>query len=144
MSMKFMLAKLNPNCDRVFQRPRPTYRNIAKDPVWYTVQALGKNSLASVMKNISQQAGCSKVNTNHSIRATTVTTFHTAGVSNRQIMAVTGHRNAASLQSYQCPDMDKKIAMSSVLDGKVSEISNDSPEMDAAEVGQLLTGLTEE
>ena len=34
--------------------------------------------------------------------------------------------------------------MSTILDGKVSEESDELPEMDAAEVGQLQTGLTEE
>ena len=34
--------------------------------------------------------------------------------------------------------------MSTILDGKVSEESNDLPEMHEAEVGQLQTGLTEE
>ena len=103
MSMKFMLARLSPNCDRLFKRP---------GPVWYTVQALRKSTVASMMKNISGQAECSKVYTNHSVQAMTVTALHEAGISDHQIMAVTGHRNAASLQSYQRPNTDGKISMS--------------------------------
>ena len=70
-SIKFLLQKLNSDSDRLFQRPKVKYS--AKDAVWLTAQALGKNTLASMMKNISKQAKCSKPYTNHSVRATTIT-----------------------------------------------------------------------
>ena len=78
-----MLARLGPNCDRLFHRSRPKY--IAEDTVWCTAQALGGggDTMVSVMKKISEQAGCSKVYTNHSVRATTVTAAHAGGVSDR-------------------------------------------------------------
>ena len=95
-----------------------------------------------MMKNVSKQAKCSKPYTNHSIRATTVTALHAAAVSDHQIMSITGHRNSASLQSYQHPNMDQTIAMASILDGKSSE--EDLLDIGPMEVSRLLSGLKED
>ena len=53
-----------------------------------------------MMPSISKHAGLSTVYTNHSVRASTVTTLYRAGVPAQSIMAITKHKNASSLSHY--------------------------------------------
>ena len=52
------------------------------------------------MKEISAEAGLSRTYTNHSVRATAITLWANAGLKDREAMAISGHRNEASLRSY--------------------------------------------
>ena len=52
------------------------------------------------MKEISAEAGLFRTYTNHSVRATAITLWANAGLTDREIMAISGHRNEASLRSY--------------------------------------------
>jgi hypothetical protein len=73
---------------------------MAQDAVWYEARPLGINSLAKMMKTISEEARLSKIYTNHCVRATAITLWSNAGISNRHIMAISGHRSEQSLESY--------------------------------------------
>ena len=75
----------------------------------------GERSLGIKMKNISQEAGLSRCYTNHSIRATAVTILDNSGFEARHIMAVSGHRNEASIRSYSKTDISTKRKMSETL-----------------------------
>ena len=96
---KKYMSKLNPDLDRLWQRPRKNAPVSDLEP-WYTAQPCGKNTLAKMMKVISKSAKLSTVYTNHSVRAAAITTLSNAGIETRQIMHVTKHRNAMSLHSY--------------------------------------------
>ena len=48
------------------------------------------------MKILSKAANLSKIYTNHSVRATAITLWSDAGLSNRHIMSLSGHRNENS------------------------------------------------
>lgn len=67
---------------------------------WYENRPLGVNKLSTMMKDISAAAELSKIYINHSVRASAITLWSQAGLSNRQIMAISGHRNETSLRSY--------------------------------------------
>ena len=56
--------------------------------------------LKNMMKKISEVAGLSTIYTNHSIRVTAITLWSNAGVPNRHIMSISGHRNEQSLAHY--------------------------------------------
>ena len=96
--LKMYLLKLNPKCESFFQYPRKNWS--AEDEVWYEARPLGVNTLDSLMKNISQAASLSHLYTNHSVRATAITLWSNAGIPNRHIMAISGHRNEQSLAHY--------------------------------------------
>ena len=46
------------------------------------------------------KAGLYHIYTNHSVRATATTLWANSGLTNREIIAISGHRNESSLQSY--------------------------------------------
>ena len=68
--------------------------------VWYDHKPLGINKLDNMMKEISQAAQLSRFYTNHLVRSTAITLWSNAGVPNRHIMAISGHRNEQSLAHY--------------------------------------------
>ena len=98
VSFQKYLDKLNPLQVAFFQRPKSLA--CSEDDHWYENKPLGVNTIANMMKTISKEAKLSQVYTNHCLRATTATVLANAGVSSRDICAVTGHHNEGSLKSY--------------------------------------------
>ena len=94
-ALKLYLEKINPKCSAFFQYPKSNVR--PEDNVWFAQRPLGVNTLANMMKKISEVAGLSTIYTNHSIRATAITLWSNSGVPNRHIMSISGHRNEQSL-----------------------------------------------
>ena len=69
-----------------------------------------------MMKDITSAADLSPIYTNHSVRATEITLWANAGLTNREIMAISGHRNESSLQSYHnMPSVEQLRKCSDVL-----------------------------
>ena len=115
---KLYLSKLNPLCEYLFQRPKKSINTInsTTSPIWYDNMPLGHNTLGNMMKNISIDAKLSQTYTNHSIRATAIRVLSHAGVSDRMICSLSGHRNTSSLSIYCSDASDKqKHGMTSVL-----------------------------
>jgi len=113
-ALEFFLTKLNPECDALFQYPKRNWRT--SDQVWYENRPLCVNKLSTTMKEISKKAGLSRIYTNHSVRATAITLWANAGLSDRDIMAISGHRSEASLRSYhQQPSVNQLRKCSDVL-----------------------------
>ena len=97
-ALRVYLSKLNPKCTAFFQYPKKNWA--PTDSSWYENRPVGINKLDGMMKEISQEAQLSRVYTNHSIRATAITLWSNAGVPNRHIMSISGHRNEQSLAHY--------------------------------------------
>ena len=97
-ALRLYVSKLNSRCEAFFQYPKKSIT--ADDAVWYDAKPLGVNKLDIMMKSISEAANLSKIYTNHSVRATAITLWSNAGVPNRHIMAISGHRNEQSLAHY--------------------------------------------
>lgn len=107
------LTKLHPDNQALWQRPCDDFTD---DEPWYTRAPLGKNTLGSFMVRISKAACLSKAYTNHSIRATAITTLDNAGVEARHIMNTSGHKSESSIRSYSNRVCDeKKRSMSDTL-----------------------------
>ena len=117
-----MKEKLNPNLDDLFQRPKKVIKNF--DEEWYDAVPVGRDPLNNAMKNLSKDAGLSRIYTNHCIRATVVTNLNEKGFEARDIMATTGHKSEASIRSYakKCPEKRRK-EMSDALSSKMSKPS---------------------
>jgi hypothetical protein len=99
----------------------------AKTDEWYDAVPVGKNTLGDKMKKLSKIAGCSKVYTNHSLRATCVTSLDNAGFASRDIMAVSGHKSESSLKHYVKTSDAKKKCMSAALAKQMNQ-QPDRPE----------------
>ena len=96
--LKLYLPKLNEANERLFQTPK---QHVSKnDSTWYRNEPMGKNTLGNLLQTISKDAKLSQVYTCHSVRATTVTTLHEAGVSEHDIINVTKHKKTTSLSHY--------------------------------------------
>ena len=98
LSYKSYLERLHPQLDELWQRPRDSYEE--NEQIWYCRSALGKNMLARMMPDISEQAKLSFRYTNHSVRATAITDLDDAGIEARHIMRASGHISEASIGSY--------------------------------------------
>ena len=116
-TLKKYISKLNPKCTALFQKPKQfAGLDYETEEVWYENKPMGVNTLATLMKKISKDADLCQIYTNHSIRATAATVLSSAGIDSRNICAVTGHKNVASLTSYiTAPTMAQRNEMSTVL-----------------------------
>jgi len=68
--------------------------------IWFKRQPLGKNSLGSFMKSMSEAAGLSGKHTNHSVHRTMISTLRKENMEPLNIIALAGQRNFKSLDSY--------------------------------------------
>ena len=111
---RFYLSKLNPDCDKLFQRPKG--KNWSKDGFWFDKAPMGKNTIGSMLSSISKSAGTSIVYTNHSVRATAITAMYQAGIDRSHICRITKHKREESLKPYISePSSEQKRTCSTVL-----------------------------
>lgn len=114
-ALRLYITKINPSCSSFFQYPKRQGWSTTDD-VWFENRPLGVNKLGNMMSEISQEARLSRRYTNHSLRATAITLWSEAGISNRHIMAISGHRNEESLRHYNArPSPLKLLQCSNVL-----------------------------
>ena len=75
----------------------------------------GRNTIATMVRRFSQQAGLESGKTNHSLRATGATQLFDAGVPQRIIQERTGHKSVISLHSYEWISHKQNQAASNIL-----------------------------
>ena len=78
--------------------------------------ALGHNKLSKFMRELSTAAGLSNQYTNHYVRVTSIVNLKAAGVEDRKICAVSGHRNFQSLNANDRPTHDDTKALAKAVD----------------------------
>ena len=108
------VSKLNPDCPAFWQKPKEKAPDNPEEP-WFCNIPVGINTLNKKMKDISKEAGCSKVYTNHCLRATCVTVLDHSGFKNRDIMTVSGHHSEQSIKHYSRTDEERKRQMSAAI-----------------------------
>ncbi len=67
---------------------------------WFSDVPVGVNKMGTIVKSICQKAGMEGYFMNHSLRATSATRMYQAGVPEKLICEVTGHRSA-TVREYQ-------------------------------------------
>ena len=107
-SFEKYIAKLNPDCHFLWQRPKNFTEEDYDPPIWYDNMVLGKNSFGHMMQNMSKDACLSKIYINHCIRATGFTLLDESGYEGRHIMTVSKHKSESSLKHYVSKAREKK------------------------------------
>ncbi|XP_070549671.1 uncharacterized protein [Ptychodera flava] len=74
------------------------------------------------------EAQCSRIYTNHCLRARTVTTLDDEGFEARHIMSISGHKSETSIRQYARVGEEKKREMSKVLSSKIQGSPSTSEE----------------
>ena len=141
-SFEKYISKLNPCNNCLCQRPQDSFD--PEDAVWYGNQALGENTLGTMMSTISQRAKLSKRYTNHSIRATCITRLDDAGFESRKLMRISGHRSEMSLKSYssRLSVQDKRIISDTLSDAALTQSCQMTTSTPADEdLSTILSGL---
>ncbi|XP_041475625.1 uncharacterized protein LOC121424096 [Lytechinus variegatus] len=125
------LSHLNENCDALWQRPKARRPAQSASP-WYDNVPVGLHTLGNKMSVISKQAQCSKVYTNHCLRATAINKLDNAGFEARHIMAISGHRSENSIKHYSRVGESQKRRMSLTIASNNEEIATCSSTSDSA------------
>ena len=99
---------------------------------WYGVQAIGKNSLGNIVKNMLKSANLDSYFTNHSLCRTSATRLFQAGVEDKIVHEITGHVSDA-INKYQETSVAQKHEVSSVLNSGKSDVK--SPKTKKLKVG---------
>ena len=90
--------------------------------------------LASMLKNISTKAGCSKIYTNHTLQHTMVTAMGKQ-YNLQQISSVTGHKNYQCLETYiNEPDQEDHVEFYDTLFDYTSPPNDTNNEADTSNV----------
>ena len=121
-ALDLYLSKLHPSLDRFFQRakvpPGTTLNDSHSHSHWYVNSPISHNLLNQFMKRISEQAHLSTLYTNHCLRATTIVHLKEAGVEDRKICEISGHKNPASLTAYDRTSAERAVDLSAAIDTK--------------------------
>ena len=81
---------------------------------WFCLVPVGKNLLSKYVELMCEDAGLEK-RSNHSLRATGASALFTAGVPEKIIKGITGHRSSKALEVYERPTQSQLQAVSSVM-----------------------------
>ena len=110
------VTKLNPEVDRLFQCTYNGGLGVGKADMWFIKSPLLPNVLSTMMAKLSEEARLSQRYTNHCVCATVISSLKRAGVGDRHICSVSGHKNLQSLQVCDRPTMSAACDMSKAID----------------------------
>ena len=122
-SFKLHLSKLHKNSDIFFCYPTENPKWTYQSETWYTQKQLGVNTIGGWMAKLSKDVELSQVYTNHCLQATVASKLAKAGVSDRSIISVTGHKNESSLKHYiSAASASEKRHLSNILHGTEAQV----------------------
>ena len=96
------------------------------DTPWFSSVPIGKNQLSKMVQEMCSQAGVSGKKTNHSLRASAITSLFQAGVSEKVIQDRSGHRSLDGLRKYEGVSEEQQASACSSL-VPTSSTSSDLP-----------------
>ena len=105
-----------PGVERLYLRPlKRKKRNL-----WYSQQPVGLRKIEQMLVSAMKEAGIEGNFTPHSLRATATTPMFRAGLDNKIIMKVTGHRSEKGLNAYKRVSKEQEYAASTIIQGDSS------------------------
>ena len=115
MTFNLYLSKLDKTMDLLWQRPKQG-RVHYTDETWYEPRRVGEDLLNRFMKFLQISVKLEGTYTNHSIRATVISTLDYAGFEARHIMTLSSHKNESTIKEYsvKCPENKQKEMFSSL------------------------------
>lgn len=117
-SFEMYLSLLNLRCNSLWQRP---VARCNADGECYCHEQVGHNPLSTFMSTLSKQCKLSQKYTNHDIWVTGCTILFRCNFSNKEIMAITGHKSVNSLAIYQKVSFEQKIRMGQTFNYALTE-----------------------
>lgn len=106
------ISKLNDKCDRLWQRAKDSY--LPNESTWFQNRPIGKSTIAKFMNNICHICDIGKKYTNHCLRVSAINILK-SNFSDKNIMAISGHKSLASLSIYERTSEKKKESMSDCI-----------------------------
>ena len=132
------ISKTDPNASSLFNVcSMPALSSPNDEPIWYTDTPIKHYQFSRFMHDISKNAKCSTTYTAHCLRVTAIQEMNDAGLELRHIMHMIGHKNEASVRSYNrdC-SMQQKKKMSDTLASVVIPKSRTQHSCPACSVGR--------
>ena len=113
---KLYLSKLHNDLppDAFYFKPKEI--TSPSDPVWFTRQVLGVNTLAKIVSTICTNGGLAGHRTNHSLRATAATRMYDLEFDEQLVCETTGHRSHC-VRSYKRTSSELKRKASRAVQG---------------------------
>lgn len=131
--LKFFLSKTDPNASHLFNKCVKDAISYPKDcNIWYTADPMKKRSYVNFLPDICKAAGCKRY-TAHCLRATAIQAMNDAGFEARHIMYFSGHRNEASIRSYnrELSSTPKKSASATLSTITTASVKINDPSEDS-------------
>jgi integrase len=82
---------------------------------WFNTCPMGKDSLGTIAKALSESADFSGKHTNHSGRKTFISNLLDKGVPPREVAQISGHKNLQSLNHYHSLSIERQQELSEIL-----------------------------
>lgn len=105
----------------------PFYRRpLVGSPPRYSIQVIGVNKLAHIVKNFCEKAGFQGYFTNHSGKVTCATELFKQNIDEQLIMKQTGHRSQDAVRRYKRPSVQHQLQVSDILQPPAAKKSSTS------------------
>ena len=97
------LEKLTPGSQHFYMCPLPEV------PIdWYTQQRFGINTIKRFVLKFCNDSGIEASNTNHSLRATSITRMHNGNIPEKVIAEKSNHKSIKGFKCYERTSVDKQ------------------------------------
>lgn len=128
IALKELIEKTDPNAKSLFNRCVKDI-DVNSHSIWYTKQSLAKRTYSGFMRDLCKNAKCKNEYTAHCFRATAIQCLNDAGHELRHIMYMTGHKNEASIRSYNrhCSVQQKKSLSTTLAKVATGRQDHDAP-----------------
>ena len=121
------ISHLHPNCSRLFQRAKDSF--VREEMCWYQNRPIGKNSIAKSMQTACKICKITTHYTNHCLRVSSVNILK-GNFSDKDIMAISGHKSVSSLKFYERTTEQEKENISDYFSKVLINKSNDIAEIE--------------